>query len=80
MAKITLKEPDGPYFTIVDTGSMDVLFEEVFLGVRFITAAGEILTVAMRDTGYELTYSDGDIVKSDISLKDGQIEYRPTNR
>lgn len=57
MAKIILKQPDSAYEATVETGAMATDIREAFLGVRFVTADGEVLTVSMRDTGFELSYS-----------------------
>lgn len=56
MAKITIEIPGSPYKTIVDTGAMQVEIRETFLGVRFVTANGEQLSVSMRDSGFEVLY------------------------
>lgn len=56
MAKILLKEPDGPYSTEIDTRVMNVEIRETYLGVKFITDEGNTLSVSMRDSGFELVY------------------------
>ena len=57
MAKITLKEPDGPYHCEIDTDVMKVEVRESYLGFRFIADSGEELVVSMRDGGFELHYT-----------------------
>lgn len=57
MAKITLKQPDGPYSCTIDTGVLETVVEEAFLGVLFKTKEGEMLAVSMRDGGFEVRYS-----------------------
>jgi hypothetical protein len=54
--KIELKEPDGPYKCVIDTEVMVVTLKDVFLGVRFETENGEMLSVCMRDSGFEIHY------------------------
>jgi hypothetical protein len=57
VAKIILQIPDNPYHCILDTDVMDVELRDVFLGVRFITEDGEMLSVCMRDGGFEVHYT-----------------------
>jgi len=54
--KVEISEPDGPYSCNLDTGVMDVTLREVFNGVRFETEGGEMLSVCMRDNGFEVHY------------------------
>jgi hypothetical protein len=56
MAKITLAEPDGPYSCLLDTEVMEVKIREAYIGVEFITNGGAILSVSMRDDGFEVHY------------------------
>ena len=57
MSKIALREPHGPYHCEIDTDTMDVVIKEAFLGVQFVTEDGERLSVCMRDSGFEISYS-----------------------
>jgi len=54
MATITIKEPEGPYSATIDTGVMDVVLKQTFIGVTFVTEEGKELHVSMRDGGYEI--------------------------
>jgi hypothetical protein len=56
MAKITLSEPSGPYHCVLDTDVMTVQIREAFVGVQFVTEDGGLLSVAMRDDGFEVHY------------------------
>lgn len=56
MAKIFLKEPNRSVSVTVDTGETGVNITEAFLGVRFQTPEGEVLSVSMRDGGFEVHY------------------------
>lgn len=73
MAKITMKDPDGPYSCELDTGAMEVQLREVFLGATFVTAAGEKLSVSMRDDGFEVRYS-GD--KGETGFNAGWVDFK----
>lgn len=80
MAKIEIREPEGPYSCVLDTEAMQVELREVFLGVRFITESGEELTVSMRDSGFEIRYfSEPENVEkpygvAGIELKNGSVD------
>lgn len=56
MAKITLTEPDGPYHCALDTDVMTVQIREAFIGIQFVTEGGALLSVSMRDDGFEVHY------------------------
>lgn len=56
MGRIVLSEPEGPYDCTIDTGVMDVKLIDTFLGVRFVADSGEMLSVSMRDNGFEVHY------------------------
>lgn len=56
MAKILLKEPDGPYSAEINTGAMDVEIRNAYIGVKFITEEGKTLSISMRDGDFELIY------------------------
>ena len=58
MAKILLKEPNGPYKAEIDTQVMVTEIREAYLGVRFISNSGKTLSVSMRDDGFELIYGE----------------------
>lgn len=60
MAKIILKEPNGPgpHTCVIDTGVMDVEILESYLGVGFVSESGEKLSVCVRDTGFEVRHTD----------------------
>ena len=55
--KIDIAEPHGPYNCVLDTGVMDVVIKDAFKGAMFVSPDGEILTVSMRDSGFEVGYS-----------------------
>ena len=55
MAKIIIKEPDGPYSASLNTGSMAVEIRKAHLGVIFITEDGNTLSVCMCDGDFEIT-------------------------
>lgn len=85
MSYIQVKTPDSPYFTTLNTEAMDVEIRRSFLGVRFITDDGEVLSVCMRDSGFELSYSDVNaedndgetgFAQTDISLQHGHVNTR----
>lgn len=57
--KIKLSEPDGPYSATIDTEAMNVTITEAFLGARFVSPDGNILSVCMRDDGFECRFNDG---------------------
>jgi hypothetical protein len=58
--KIIINSPaENPgYATSINTGAMQITVLECFSGVRFITKDGEIMTISMRDSGFEGTYQD----------------------
>ena len=60
MAKITLTEPEGPYHCKIDTDVMTVQIREAFIGVQFVTEGGALLSVSMRDDGFEVHYHGQD--------------------
>lgn len=75
MSKITLSEPSGNYKSIVDTGVMNVVAEEVYTGLYFVTEDKENLAVAMRDSGYELSYDTPNTMGPtvNVELKGGDV-------
>ena len=78
MAKITLTEPGGPYHCELDTDVMEVEIRETYIGMRFVTDEGAILSVCMRDSGFEVHYhgQNNDGWKFDsgwVYFKDGWI-------
>jgi hypothetical protein len=76
MAKIKLSDPDSPYSASIDTKVMEIKIEEAFLGVGFVTPAGEKLAVSMRDSGFEIRYCANGVDSGWLSLNDGVIEHR----
>lgn len=73
--KIHICEPDGPYKCVINTEAMEVVLEEVFLGVALVTEDGHRLSVSMRDNGFEVHYlHDGKEFDGGwIELKDGTL-------
>lgn len=71
--KIHLKQPDGPYDSVIDTRVMDVELLEVFNGVSLVTEAGEKLSVSMRDHGFEVHYT-GDFGEKGFDA--GWVEFK----
>lgn len=63
MSKIILRQPDSPYKCEVDTDVMEVEIQEAYLGVGFVTKAGQKLSVCMRDGGFEVRHNNGDWVE-----------------
>lgn len=76
MPEITIKTPNGPYVAKLDTEAMDVEIRKAFLGVRFVTENGEELSVCMRDSGFELVYTDKTKGPCDIALQNGVVHYK----
>lgn len=56
MAEITLSEPAGPYRCVLDTDVMTVQIRKAFVGITFVTEGGALLSVCMRDDGFEIHY------------------------
>ena len=54
MAKITIKEPEGPYSAILDTDVMNVEISGAYLGIKFISEDGKTLSVSERDGDFEI--------------------------
>lgn len=54
MAKIILKAPATPYETSIDTEVMDIEIHGAFIGVRFVSEDGRILSVSERDGYFEI--------------------------
>lgn len=79
MAKIQIKEPEGPYSATLDTEAMQVTITEAFLGVGFVAPSGEKLSVCMRDGGFEIQYRYGEIESQWMELKDGDMSVGVTN-
>ena len=74
---IILKEPNGPYSAYIDPGVMSVEIKEAYIGVIFKTSDGETLSVAMRDSGFELNYFKPEEFHKHIELKEGVITSDP---
>jgi hypothetical protein len=74
---IILSEPAGPYNAYIDPGVMSVKIEKAYTGVIFKTEDGEILSVAMRDSGFELNYFKPEEFHKHIELKEGVITSDP---
>lgn len=73
MAKIKLSEPNGPYSCTIDTDVMNVELRNAFLGIKFVTEDGEMLSVSMRDQGFEIGYfTDG--TEQWFSLNVGEVK------
>lgn len=58
MAKIKLKHNSMIAAPTIDSDTLDVVIEDAFVGVTFLSPDGEELIVAMRDGGFEVCYND----------------------
>ena len=79
MGKIRINSPDKNNDLLdLDYGINDVTLFKTFLGVRFVTESGEVLSVSMRDSGFELRYQNqsGSRV-GQVILNEGEIDVRP---
>ena len=70
--KIRLSDNNTPNVVEIDPDQMAVLLTSVFNGVTFMTNDNEALTVCMRESGYELIYTAGEMV-IEVTLNDGQL-------
>lgn len=78
MGKIRINSPDKNNDLLdLDYGINDVTLFKTFLGVRFVAESGEILSVSMRDSGFELKYQstdeDGNLVICKAVCKEGDV-------
>ena len=67
MAKIILKAPATPYETTIDTEVMDIEIRGAFIGVRFVSEDGRVLSVSERDGYFEVVRGG---VSNDSRAKD----------
>jgi hypothetical protein len=74
--KIQLSTPLTPYKAVIDTEAMDVTITETFIGTTFVSPDGERLVIAMRDSGFELTYAPSGEPKHQLSLQHGDVNVR----
>ena len=72
MAKINLSIPEETYSADIFTGGMDVLIEDNFLGVKFVSRDGEQVSVHQRDGGFEIIY-EADRRRTFINLGNGFV-------
>jgi len=56
-----------------DTGTANVLITDAFVGPTLVSDDGEEISISMRDTGFELTYLDGDSDEHVYTFKNGKV-------
>lgn len=55
--KICLENTGSSYTTIIDTES-NVTITKVYIGLRIVSDVGEVMSVCMRDGGFEFKFGD----------------------